>query len=164
MDPNCSANGSCPLGAGVSPAALAYYAMLPLPNTTAPNDGYNLFGYTFASPAPQSLNTLIAKLDYNIHAKHRLFLRANAQKDHTSGTAQFPGQPSSYLLTDDSKGIAAGDIWTISNSLINNLRYGLVHQSYANNGVTDQNYVTFQNISTLEGVRLHIPNHLCSDT
>jgi hypothetical protein len=150
MDPNCTANGTCPLGAGVNPAAEAYYAMLPLPNTSAPNDGYNLFGYTFASPAPQSLNTLIAKLDYDIHDKHRLFLRANAQLDHTSGTAQFPGQPSSYLLSDDSKGIAAGDIWTISNSLINNLRYGLVHQSYANNGVTDQNYVTFQNISTLK--------------
>ncbi|MGB6686933.1 MAG: carboxypeptidase-like regulatory domain-containing protein [Terracidiphilus sp.] len=150
MDPNCTKNGSCPLGAGVDPAALAYYATLPLPNSQAPNDGYNLFGYTFASAAPQSLETLIAKVDYNIHANHRLFLRLNAQSDHTYGAAQFPGQPSSFLLTDDSKGIAVGDIWTISNSLVNNVRYGLVHQSYANHGVTDQNYVTFQNISTLK--------------
>jgi hypothetical protein len=150
MDPNCTGNGSCPLGNGVDPAALAYYSTLPLPNSQAPNDGYNLFGYTFASPAPQSLNTLIAKFDENIHANHRLFLRLNAQSDHTAGPAQFPGQPASYLLSDDSKGIAAGDIWTINNSLVNNLRYGLVHQSYANNGVTDQDYVTFQNISTLK--------------
>ncbi len=150
MDPNCSGNGSCPLGPGVNPAALAYYAQLPLPNTSAPNDGYNLFGFTFASPAPASQNTLIAKLDYNIHANHRLFLRGNYQLDNISGPAQFPGQPASYKLADDSKGIAAGDIWTISNSLVNNLRYGLVHQSYANTGVTDQNYVTFQNISTLK--------------
>ena len=77
-------------------------------------------------------------------------MRGNYQFDHISGTAQFPGQPASYKLADDSKGIAAGDIWTISNSLVNNLRYGLVHQSYANTGVTDQNYVTFQNISTLK--------------
>ena len=150
MDPNCTGNKSCPLGAGVDPAALAYYATLPLPNSQAPNDGYNLFGYTFASPAPQSLNTLIAKFDENLHANHRLFLRFNAQSDHTSGPAQFPGQPASYLLNDDSKGIAAGDIWTINNSLVNNLRYGLVHQSYGDNGVTNQDYVTFQNISTLK--------------
>ncbi len=150
MDPNCTGNKTCPLGAGVDPAALGYYSTLPLPNSQAPNDGYNLFGYTFASPAPQSLNTLIAKLDENIHANHRLFLRLNGQSDHTDGAAQFPGQPASYLLSDDSKGVAVGDIWTINNSLVNNLRYGLVHQSYANNGVTDQDFVTFQNISTLK--------------
>jgi hypothetical protein len=168
MDPNCSHNGSCPLGPGVNSAAEAYYAQLPLPNTSAPSDGYNLFGYTFASPAPQSLNTLIAKLDYNIHDKHRLFLRVNDQMDHSSGTSQFPGQPSSYILTDDSKGIAGGDIWTISNSLINNLRYGLVHQSYSNRGVTDQNYVTFQNISTLKASGytsqiISVPTHNIAD-
>ncbi len=150
MDPYCSGNGTCPLGAGVNPAAEAYYSQLPLPNTTAPNDGYNLFGYTFASPAPQSLNTYIAKVDYSIRDKHRLFVRANLQKDRLSGTAQFPGQPPSYTITDDSRGIAAGDIWSISNSLINNLRYGLVHQSYSNQGVTNQNFVTFQDIATLK--------------
>ena len=150
MDPNCTGNGSCPLGAGVDPAALAYYNQLPQSNTYGPTDGYNMFGYTFASPAPQSTNTLLAKLDYNIHDRHRLFLRANDQLDHTDGTEQFPGQPPSYTLVDDSKGIAAGDIWTITNSLVNNLRYGLVHQSYSNVGVTNQNYVTFQNISTLK--------------
>jgi hypothetical protein len=168
MDPNCSGNGTCPLGAGVNPAAEAYYAQLPLPNSAAPSDGYNLFGYTFASPAPQSLNTLIAKLDYNLHDKHRLFLRGNYQEDHQSGTSQFPGQPASYALTDDSKGIAAGDIWTISNSLINNLRYGLVHQGYANYGVTNQNYVTFQNIATLKAAGytsqiISVPTHNVAD-
>jgi hypothetical protein len=150
MDPNCTANGSCPLGPGINPAVLAYYSSLPLPNSPSPSDGYNLFGYTFASAAPQSLNTLIAKLDYTLHDNHRLFLRINDQSDRTYGVGQFPGQPSSFLISDDSKGIAAGDVWTISNSLVNNLRYGLVHQSYSNHGVTDQNFVTFQNISTLK--------------
>jgi hypothetical protein len=60
MDPNCSGNGTCPLGPGVNPAAEAYYAQLPLPNGQQLSDGYNLASYTFASPAPQSLNTLIA--------------------------------------------------------------------------------------------------------
>src|ERR1700722_4060124 len=42
MDPNCFADGSCPLGPGVDPAAEAYYAQLPTPNGTQLTDGYNL--------------------------------------------------------------------------------------------------------------------------
>jgi hypothetical protein len=161
MDPNCSGNGTCPLGAGDNPAALAYYNQLPQSNTYGPTDGYNLFGYTFASPAPQSTNTLLAKLDYNIHDRHRLFLRANDQLDHSDGTEQFPGQPPSYTLVDDSKGIAAGDIWTITNSLVNNLRYGLVHQSFE----CRRHQSELCNLSehfNLESLRLHIPDHLGS--
>ncbi len=152
MDPNCSADGTCPLGAGVNPAAEAYYARLPLPNGNQLGDVNNLASYTFASPNPINLNTLIAKLDYNLGAKHRLFVRGNLQDDHTYGPEQFPGQPPNYRIIDNSKGIAAGDIWTISNALVNNFRYGLVRQGYANRGVTDGNYVKFQDIATLSGV------------
>ncbi len=151
MDPNCFADGSCPLGAGVDPAAEAYYAQLPTPNGTQLTDGYNLASYTFASPNPINLNALIAKLDYNLGDKHRLFVRGNLQDDHTSGPVQFPGQGPNYNLVDNSKGIAAGDVWTVSNSLVNNLRYGLVRQGYANRGITDGPYVTFQNIATPTG-------------
>jgi hypothetical protein len=151
MDPNCAAYGSCSLGRGVDPAAEAYYAKLPMPNGTQLTDGYNLASYTFASPNPISLNTLIAKLDYTPTDAHRLFVRANLQDDHTSGPIQFPGQGPNYSLVDNSKGIAVGDVWSISNSLVNNLRYGLVRQGYANRGVTNGPYVTFQNIATLTG-------------
>ncbi len=168
MDPNCSGNGTCPLGPGVNPAAEAYYAQLPMPNSAAPSDGYNLFGYTFPSPSPQSFNTIIAKFDYNFHDRHRLFARGNYQEDHITGTEQFPGQPSSYLLTDDTKGLAAGDIWSVSNSVVNNFRYGLIHQSYTNNGVTNGPYVTFQNISTLKASGftsqiISVPTHNFAD-
>lgn len=149
MDPNCSSDGTCPLGPGVNPAAEGYYAMLPSPNSLEEGDGNNFASYTFASPNPINLNTLIAKVDYNLGAKHRIFVRANLQDDHTSGPVQFPGQPASYLLVDNSKGIAAGDVWTISNSVVNNLRYGLVRQGYANRGVTNSNYVKFQDIANL---------------
>jgi hypothetical protein len=168
MDPNCFADGSCPLGAGVNPAAEAYYAQLPAPNGTQLTDGYNLASYTFASPNPINLNTLIAKLDYNPSEKHRLFLRGNLQDDHSSGPVQFPGQGPNYSLVDNSKGIAAGDVWTVSNSLVNDLRYGLVRQGYANRGITDGPYVTFQNIATLTGTGytsaiVSVPTHNFAD-
>jgi hypothetical protein len=168
MDPNCSADGSCPGGAGVDYAVEAYYAQLPKFNGTQLTDGYNLASYTFASPNPINLNTLIAKLDYNLGAKHRLFVRGNLQDDHTSGPIQFPGQGPNYSLVDNSKGLAAGDVWTISNSLVNNLRYGLVRQGYANRGTTNGPYVTFQNIATLTGAGytseiVSVPTHNFAD-
>jgi hypothetical protein len=168
MDPNCFTDGSCPLGPGVDPAAEAYYAQLPNPNGAQLTDGYNLASYTFASPNPINLNTLIAKLDYTPTFKHRLFVRGNLQDDHTAGTIQFPGQGPNYSLVDNSKGIAAGDVWSISNSLVNNLRYGLVRQGYANRGVTNGPYVTFQNIANLTGAGftssvVSVPTHNFAD-
>jgi hypothetical protein len=164
MDPNCFADGSCPLGPGVDSAVESYYAQLPAPNGTQLTDGYNLASFTFASPNPINLNTLIAKLDYTPSDKHRLFVRANLQDDHTSGPIQFPGQGPNYSLVDNSKGIAAGDVWSISNSMINNLRYGLVRQGYANRGVTNGPYVTFQNIATLTGAGLRRQSCRCPRT
>ncbi len=168
MDPSCTANGSCPLGPGVNSAAEAYYAMLPASNGVQLSDGYNLASYTFASRAPQSLNTLIAKVDYSISDKHRLFLRGNLQQDHTDSVSTFPGQLPNYGLVDNSKGIAAGDVWTVSNSIVNNLRYGLVRQGFGNRGTTNQNYVTFQDISTLTAAGytssiINVPTHNIAD-
>jgi hypothetical protein len=151
MDPKCSSYGSCPQGPGVDPAVEAYYARLPMPNGTQLTDGYNLASYTFSSPNPINLNTIIARVDYNLGSNHRLFVRGNLQDDHTSGPVQFPGAPPNYRLIDNSKGIAAGDTWTISNSIVNNIRYGLVRQGYANRGITTGPFVTFENISTLTG-------------
>jgi hypothetical protein len=149
MDPYCTSTGACPLGPGVDPAAEAYYAKLPLPNGLQKGDGINLASYTFSSPNPINLSTLIAKIDYNLGEKHRLFVRANLQDDHSSAPIQFPGQSAEYRLVDNSKGIAAGDVWTISNSMVNNFRYGLIRQGYANRGSTDGTYVQFQDIATL---------------
>ncbi len=149
MDPNCSSLGTCPLGAGVDPAALAYYAKLPSANGNQLGDTVNLASYTFSSPNPINLNTLIAKIDYELSEKHRLFVRANLQDDHSTAPVQFPGAEPDYRLIDNSKGIAAGDVWTISNTLVNNFRYGLVRQGYANKGATNGPYVDFQDIATL---------------
>lgn len=148
MDPNCSANGTCPNGAGVDAAALAYLGQLPLPNGNALGDGYNFGSYTFASPSPQSLNTYVAKIDYNLSARQRLFVRGNLQKDATVSAEQYPTSPPNSARYDNSKGISAGHVWTVSDTVVNNLRYGFVRQGYANRGTTHQDYTTFGNVDT----------------
>jgi Carboxypeptidase regulatory-like domain/TonB dependent receptor len=168
MDPLCSSLGSCPLGPGVDPAMMTYLGQLPEPNGVQEGDGVNTASYTFASPNPINLNTAIAKLDFSPNSRHHLFVRANLQDDHTTGPIQFPGSPASYEIFDNSKGIAAGDTWTLSPTLVNNLRYGLVRQGYANRGSTTTPYVTISGISNLIGTGntsqiVNVPTHNIAD-
>jgi Carboxypeptidase regulatory-like domain len=154
MDPGCSAAGTCPNGAGVNAAALAYLSQLPLPNGNQLGDGFNFGSYTFSSPSPQSLTTYIAKIDYNLNAKQRLFVRGNLQKDTTVNPKQYPTSQPNSARYDNSKGISAGHVWTISDTVVNNVRYGFVRQGYADRGTTNQDYVTFSNVDTFSSSNL----------
>ncbi len=144
IDPNCNANGTCPLGPGVNPNVLAYFRQYPAANGSALGDGLNLGSYTFSSPFPGSLNTSILKLDYAATEKHRLFIRGNLQKDTQLNVLQFPGQIPSYAYADNSKGLAAGDTWSISPKVVNDFRYGYIRQGFSNRGTGQGSYVVFR--------------------
>jgi Carboxypeptidase regulatory-like domain/TonB dependent receptor len=136
--------GTYPNPPGDNPNALAYFNSMPAANGTNLGDGYNTGSYTFSSPAPVHLNTSIAKLDYTPSDRHRFFVRGNLQDDRTDYAEQFPGQPPEQTLADNSKGITAGHTWTISQNLVNDLRYGFVRQGYGNYGVGKGQYVEFR--------------------
>lgn len=150
IDPKCSSTGACPLGPGVNPAALAYFAKYPGANSASEGDGFNLAAFTFASPNPVSNTTLIVKLDYNVTSVHRLFVRGDLQDDNSLSPLQFPGDAATSQMFDNTKGIAAGDVWTVSPTLINNLRYGFTRPGVANRGDITGPYVSFDNISALQ--------------
>jgi hypothetical protein len=150
MDPRCSKNGTCPQGPGVNPSSLALFKLYPAANGFSLGDGYNTASYTFSSPEPLTENVYIARIDFNLSDKHRFYIRSSMQNDQQSQTAYYPGQAPSQKLTDDSKGISANYTWTISSSLINNLRYGYVRQSFATHGVGDGTYTTFSGLDTPE--------------
>jgi hypothetical protein len=147
MDPNCSGLGTCPLGAGVDPAALSYFATLPQANGNLLGDGYNFGSFTFSSPNPQSNVTNLVKLDYNLNARQRLFLRGNLQSDNQRGVVQYPGGTPSSTHYDNSRGIGFGHTWAITDSIVNNLRYGYIRQGFANRGSLKGDYITFANIT-----------------
>jgi hypothetical protein len=147
---NCSYYETCPWGPGVNPSVLDYFNQYPTANGSALGDGLNLGSYTFSSAYPGSLNTSIAKIDYQITQNNRAFVRGNLQKDTQAGTLQFPGQPPSSSLIDNSKGISAGDTWSITPNLINDIRYGYTRQGYSNRGTGEGQYVVFRFISQLD--------------
>jgi hypothetical protein len=143
------ANGSSYTGSpGANPNVLAYFATLPTANGTTEGDQLNTGSYTFASPNPVSENTWIARLDYVPSSRHRIFARGNFQKDTTLGPVQFPGQPPSDRLEDNTKGMTFGDTWTISENLVNDIRYGYIRQGYGDYGIGTGDYVDFRFLST----------------
>jgi hypothetical protein len=143
LDAGCVGNGVCNTP-GPNPAVLAFFQQYPLPNGATEGDGYNLLSYTFSSPFPGSLNTSIFKLDYAINEKHHLFVRGNLQKDTQSGVEDFPGDPPSSRLEDNSKGIAAGETWSITPHIVNDIRYGYIRQGFSNRGTAQGDYTTFR--------------------
>jgi hypothetical protein len=149
MDPNCAANGTCPLGAGVDPAVLAVLNQYPQPNGFSAGDGLNTASYTWSAPDPEALNTYIARLDFMPSHRNWLFVRANLQNDKSHTPPEFPGDPASATVWDDSKGFAVGDTWNISSNLINDLRYGFTRQGRASRGIGQGQYANFYNISPL---------------
>ena len=149
LDSGCTANGVCPGGPGNNPNVLSYLNQFPAANGTSLGDGLNTGSFTFASPNPVTLNTSIARIDFTPGQNHRLFLRGNLQKDTTSGTEQFPGQGPSYTLIDNTKGIAAGETWTLTPNLVNDVRYGYIRQAFSNRGPGTGDYVDFRFMATL---------------
>jgi hypothetical protein len=150
MDPNCSANGTCPWGPGVNPNSLALFQQYPHSNGFTEGDGLNTGSYSFAASVPEIQNVYITRLDYNISEKHRVYVRASMQNDTQSFAPYYPGQPASQKNTDNSKGISANYTWTPSANIVNNLRYGFIRQSIATTGAGNGPYVTFRSLDTPE--------------
>ncbi|MFZ0662229.1 MAG: TonB-dependent receptor [Acidobacteriaceae bacterium] len=153
LDAGCIGEGGCnstqyPLGPGPNPNALAYFDAMPTANGFTEGDGLNTGSFTFASANPVTLNTTILKIDYQPTEKQHLFVRGGLQKDTTQGVEQFPGQPPSYVYEDNTKGIVAGDTWTFSPHLVNDLRYGYIRQGNSNRGIGSGDYVDFRFMST----------------
>ncbi len=168
LDNGCTANGVCPNGPGPDAAILAYFAPLPHANGVSLGDGLNEGSFAFSSPAPYTHNTSIIKFDWTPGAAHHVFVRGNLQKDVISGTEQFPGQPAATATEDNTKGIAAGDTWTIGANLVNDIRYGYTRQGFgtAGQGVgsyTDVRFIASPTAETRNAIRI-VPINSILDT
>ena len=168
LDGACVANGTCPNGPGPNAAILAYFKQIPVANGTTIGDGINEGSYTFSSPTPYTHNTTILKIDWTPGSAHRVFVRGNLQKDLINGAQQFPGLPASTKSEDNSKGIAAGDTWTITSHLINDIRYGYIRQGIGTSGVghgsyTDVRFIAAPTAETRNSIR-SVPVNEITDT
>lgn len=139
-----------PLGLGEDPAVLAILQGYPMPNDPTQGDGINTSGYRFAADQKRHYNTSIARIDYNITAdgRHIVFWRGNLQSDNLGGSPQFPGQPPSTSLLDNSRGFAAGYTAVLSPNKVNTFHWGFTRQGGQTEGVSQQPEVTLSGLDS----------------
>lgn len=145
MDPNCTSNNTCPLGPGANPAVMALFQQYPHPNSSAVGDGLNFQGFTFPASTPGTLNTYIARFDFNVTQNHHVFVRGGMVGDNNGAGPQFPGQPQSLITLNNSKGLIVGYTATVSPNLINNFHYGFIRQGGGTSGQISHDYIVFGN-------------------
>ena len=105
--------------------------------------GLNTSGFRFNAPTPLRWNTNTVKFDYNLNSKHILSLRGNYQQDVVGRIPRFPDTPAPDFWSHPT-GLAASHTWTISNSLVNNFRYGLTREAFSSQGDSSENDIFFR--------------------
>ena len=120
-----------PLGIGPSPGLTSFLlSRYPAPNSTAVGDGLNTGGLVFNAPGNQTLNDYVAKVDYNLTDKMKIFVRGSLvrETDDRNPSIQFPGDPLTFIDTNHSYAYVFGHTWTISTTKINQFVYGETRQ------------------------------------
>ncbi len=132
-----------PATGGVNQDGLALLRTAPLPNDFSTGDGLNVAGFRFNAPISTELASHIVKLDFTITDKQAMYVRGNYQNDLYGRAPQFPNTPSPSLWVNP-KGFVAGHIWTLSNTVVNNMRVGLTRQAFTQGGDSNENSVNFR--------------------
>jgi hypothetical protein len=103
----------------------------------------NTAGFRFNAPTPVKLNSHSARFDLNLTDRQTLFVRANAIHDLIGLAPQFPDTQAPQIWSHP-MGLVVGHTWTVSNSLVNNFRYGLTREAFTQSGDSTENNISFR--------------------
>jgi hypothetical protein len=134
-----------PATGGVNPAALAILQTAPLPNDFTIGDGLNRAGFRFNAPVSSELNVHIARFDLTLNDRHTLFFRAAYQDDLYGQAPMFPDTPRPSLWVNP-KAYVVGHTWSVTNTLVNNLRLGLTRAAFTQQGDSSETSVSFRDV------------------
>ena len=131
---------------GMNPAAIAVLrdaaARYPANDFTT-GDGLNHAGFRFNTPLPAERNSHVGKFDFNLTNSQTAFVRASVIYDLIARERQFPDTPSPTIWSHPF-GIAAGHTWTLSESIVNNFRYGYTREAFSQQGDSGENAISFR--------------------
>ena len=138
-----------PQDIGNSAALLQVLNHYPQGNDPTQGDGLNSIGYRFPYTIHRKYDTYIARIDWNpgSNGKHSFFWRGNLQNDSEPSAPAFPGQAPQTTVLTNNKGFAAGYTYVISNSLVNDLRYGFTRQGADSSGAATQPIIFFSEVA-----------------
>ena len=150
--------GMDPLALGPNPVSMSYFKSYPSPNDTTVGDGVNYSGFRWAAPIHDDKNWYIAKLDYNItaDAKQRLSVSGALANESNPQTPFLPSAPTGSLFdytaaqntfVDFNKGLIFNYSSVLTQTLVNDFRYGFIRESYGNIGDSNQEYIIMRGLS-----------------
>jgi hypothetical protein len=161
--------GMDPLGIGPSPGMETLLSQYPAANENA-GDGLNSLGYEFSSNADTEKNTYILKGDWHINSSgsETLFWRGQMQNYKEPQLRQFPTQPASATILDDSKGSTVGLTSLISPRLVNNFHWGFIRQGTKTAGVSPYPAVELTGLDNLvpfsRSITYFVPSNQLTDS
>jgi len=135
---------------GPDPVVINYMnSTYPLPNDFTTGDLLNTAGYRFRAPTHNTKNWYIAKVDYNItqDGKHRISFSGALANESNPGQPFLPGTPPEQTIVNYNKGIIANYEASLTPTLVNDFRYGLIRQSIGTSGDSAQPWVYLQALS-----------------
>jgi len=142
-----------PLHVGPSQVMLQYLNTFPNSNCNNAGDGLNYTCFNFSGSISDKKNEYISKMDYNItrDAKHRLSLTGAMRTQRNAGTPFLPGQAPSNTFVNFNRGLIANYSGVITNSIVNNFRYGFVRESVGIIGNSNQDWNFFRGLNDQTG-------------
>ena len=142
-----------PLNIGPSQAVLAYLKTFPASNCNNAGDGLNYTCFNFSAPISDTENVYISKMDYNItrDGKHRVSVTGAVRNENNAGTPFLPGQAPSQSIVNYNKGLIVNYNAVLTNTLVNNFRYGYVRESVGVIGNSNQDWIYFRGLNDQSG-------------
>ena len=115
-----------PLGIGFNPALLKLFSSrYPHANDFSIGDGLNTAGFRFNAPFPYKENDYVARLDWTINSKMKLFAVTHVTRiNSTQNAIQFPGDPETFPFLDKSYSWVIGHTWAINDHMVNQAYLG----------------------------------------
>ena len=110
----------------IDPVAKKILAFFPMPNQPGTADGRN--NYFTTQKIDRSNRIFLARVDHNFNERHRLFVRYTQNYQYDT-TVQFESEATGTTVEQPGQGIAVDDVYTLSPTLVLNLRYSMSHQT-----------------------------------
>jgi hypothetical protein len=145
--------GMDPLHIGPNSPVLQYLNTWPKSNSSACGDGYNYSCFNFSGPISDTKNEYIVKMDYNItrDTKHRVSVMGAMRTENNAGSPFYPGLPPSEANVNYNRGIVANYSGVITNSILNNFRYGFIRESVGVIGNSTQDWILLRGLNDQGG-------------
>jgi hypothetical protein len=156
-----------PAGLGINPAIINYFKLLPEGNdpVSAFDGGFGQFAFNalnFDTTERTSNNIYTSRIDYILtkNGHHSLFWRGSLEGLKTDLLPpQFPGEPNSSTLQNNSRGIAVQYQGQLTPTIINTARYGYTRVGINQSGVSGSQF-SLRSFSDLQDYGARAQGHI----